>query len=425
MTVVAVFAFLAGMWSMHVLGSEGVFTVAARVVQAIPGVFQLQDASSLPAATDLRPLQTFWEVRERVRRQFVYEVKDDQQLTYGAIRGMLNALDDPYTRFYTPEEYQEFQIETEGHFDGIGAVLESREVGETSEREVFITSILPEGPAAKVDIMPEDVIVTVDDVPTKGMTLQAVVNRIRGKRGTAVKLGLKREGAEGLITVEIVRAEIKVPVVEHRMLDNKIGYVWLRSFNKQADAKMREAIEDLKAQGMRGLLFDLSIDGGGLLDMAIAVTDMFLDGGPIVFVKERGRDPQPIPARRGSIVPADLPIVVLVDRGSASASEIVAAALQDTGRALVVGQNTFGKSKVQTVAELNDRSALVLSTGVYLTPKQRDISLEYEEGKRGVKPDRFFPEPEPGTRMRYEDWHSQQIEQAVQVLEEQIRAGGG
>ena len=413
-------AFLMGMWTMHTIGEEGLFTVAVRVVQAIPGVLQIEDAPLIPAASDLRPLQTFWEVRDRVKKQFVYEVDDDQKLTYGAVRGMLAALDDPYTRFYTPEEYREFQVETEGHFDGIGAVLESREVGETGEREVFITAILPEGPAAHVDIMPEDTIVTVDEIPIKGMTLQAVVNRIRGERGTEVQLGLKRQGAEGLVNVKIVRAEIQVPVCEHKMLPNKIGYLWLRTFNKQADAKVRRALEDLKDQGVRGLLLDLSINGGGLLDMSIAVSSMFVDGGPVVYVKERGREAQALNARRGAVVPGDLPIVILVDRGSASASEIVAACLQDTGRALVVGQNTFGKAKVQTVAELNDKSALVLSTAVYLTPKKRDISVEYEDGKRGVKPDRFFPEPEPGARIKFADWHKQQIDKAVEVLEEQI-----
>jgi len=157
------------------------------------------------------------------------------------------------------------------------------------------------------------------------------------------------------------------------------------------------------------------------------VASMFMDGGPVVYVKERGREPQPLNARPGTLVDETLPMVVLVDRGSASASEIVAACLQDRKRALVVGQNTFGKSKVQTVAELNDGSALVLSTAVYLTPNHRDISLEYEEGKRGVKPDRFFPEPElvDGERIKYKDWHEQQIKLAVEVLEEQIKARQG
>lgn len=425
--LIALLSFIGGMAARHAMGMDGVLTVAARIVQAIPGVLQIEDASLVPAASDLRPLQTFWEVRERVRKQFVYEVEDDKKLTYGAIRGMLGSLDDPYTRFYTPEEYQEFQEETSGHFDGIGAVLESRTVGEEGASEVFISSILPEGPASKADLHPEDVILAVDGIPTKGMSLQAVVNRIRGKRGTEVRLGLRRSGVDKLLEVTLTRAEIKVPVVEHRMLDNQIGYVWLRSFNKQSESALRDALSDLKAQGMRGLVFDLSIDGGGLLDVAVSVASMFMDGGPVVYVKERGREPQPLNARPGTLVDETLPMVVLVDRGSASASEIVAACLQDRKRALVVGQNTFGKSKVQTVAELNDGSALVLSTAVYLTPNHRDISLEYEEGKRGVKPDRFFPEPElvDGERIKYKDWHEQQIKLAVEVLEEQIKARQG
>jgi len=144
----------------------------------------------------------------------------------------------------------------------------------------------------------------------------------------------------------------------------------------------------------------------------------------VVFVQERGAAPQPLNATGAQLIPDDIPMVVLVDRGSASASEIVAGCLQDRGRAAVVGQNTFGKSKVQTVAELNDKSALILSTAVYLTPKKRDISLEYEEGKRGVKPDVFFPEPEAGTKVVYDEWHDQQIKKAVEVLEKRIADAG-
>lgn len=419
---VVIVAFLGGMATMRAIGDEGVLHIVARVVQAIPGVVQIEDASFIPAASDLRPLQTFWEVRERVKKQFVYEIEDDKKLTYGAIGGMLSALDDPYTRFYTPEEYGEFQVETEGHFEGIGAVLGSREVAEDGSQEVFVTSILPEGPASKTDLQPDDVILAVDGAVTKGMSLKAVVNRIRGKRGTEVVLGLRRLGVDKLIEVKITRDEIQVPTVEHKMLDDKIGYVWLRSFNKQAEAKLQEAITDLRNQGMKGLLFDLSINGGGLLDMAVAVSSMFMDGGPVVYVKERGREELPIRAKAGTLVPQDLPVVVLVDRGSASASEIVAGCLQDRGRATIVGQNTFGKSKVQTVCELNDGSALVLSTAVYLTPNKRDISVEYEEGKRGVKPDKFFPEPTlvDGQRIKFTDWHEEQIKLALDVLKEKM-----
>jgi carboxyl-terminal processing protease len=420
---IALVAFALGVGTMYVLGNEGLLTVVAKSVQMLPGVMKVEGNSSIPAATDLQPLQTFWEVRDRVRKSFVYPVEDDAKLTYGAIRGMLASLDDPWTRFYTPEQYKDFQTETDGHFDGIGAVLEPRQEGQ-GETEVVISSLIPEGPAAKADIRPQDVIAEVDGVPTKGLSVDVVVNRIRGPRGSTVKLGLRRAGSEELVQVSLQRAEIIVPNVEHKMLEHKIGWVWLRSFNKPAEAKLREAIEDLKAQGAKGLILDLSIDGGGLLDVAIGVGSMFIEKGPIVYVQERGAEPEPLNAFGNPIVPANIPVVVLVDHSSASASEIVAGALQDTGRALVVGQNTFGKSKVQSVMELNDKSALVLSTAVYLTPKKRDISKDFEPGKRGVKPDRIFPEPDltAEPKIKFEDWHNQEIAKAAAVVKEQMDA---
>jgi len=421
--VIALVAFALGMVTMHVVGNEGVLTLVARCVQILPGVMQVEGGQSIPAATDLRPLQTFWEVRDRVKRAFVYPVEDDAKLTYGAIRGMLSSLEDPWTRFYTPDQYKDFQSETEGHFDGIGAVLEPKEVGE-GETEVVISSLIPEGPASKSDLQPHDVIIGIDGLSVKGMSVDAVVNKIRGPRGTSVKLTVKRPNVDEPIDIELKRAEIIVPVVEHKMLPGDIGWVWLRSFNRQSEAKMREAIEDLKSKGMKAMVFDLSLDGGGLLDVAVTVGSMFIEKGPIVYVQERGSEAIPLNAVGNPIVPKDIPIVVLTDRGSASASEIMAGALQDTGRALVVGQNTFGKSKVQSVMELNDKSALVLSTAVYLTPKKRDISLEYETGKRGVKPDFFFPEPEIGVKIRYEDWHTTQIDKAVEVLKKQMQPQG-
>ncbi len=428
--VVVLVAFAAGMATMHTLGNESVLTVVARIVQLIPGVMKIEEGSGIPAASSLRPLQTFWEVREKIKKDFVYPIKDESELTYGAIRGMLASLNDPWTRFQTPKEYAEFETETEGHFGGIGAVLESRPVGGsdpnaepgTGEYEVIITSVIPEGPASKTDLRPDDVVVEVDGTPVKGLRLDAVVNRIRGDRGTTVKLGVRRAGVKDLIQIPITRQTVEYPVVEHKMLPGNIGYVWLRSFNKQAATKLREALQDLNAKGMKGLVFDLSIDGGGLLDMAVNVGSMFLpQGQPVVYVQERDAQPQPLNTRGGPVIPMSLPMVVLVDRGSASASEIVAGCLQDHGRALVVGQNTFGKSKVQTVVELEDKSALIMSTAVYLTPKKRDISLDYEKGKRGVKPDRFFPEPAPGTKMKFEDWHNGEIAKATAVLQEQMK----
>ncbi|GAG44112.1 unnamed protein product, partial [marine sediment metagenome] len=221
--------------------------------------------------------------------------------------------------------------------------------------------------------------------------------------GTEVKLTLLRGGhgePEGVVGLErqgkfvdltIVRAAVDIPIIETKILDDDIGYVWLRLFHKQAGSKLQAGLEELLDKHIRGLVLDLSINGGGLLEQAISVCNLFLDKQTVVYVQERNGEPQPYQTMPGTVIPEDLPIVILIDGSSASASEIVAAALQDMGRAKVVGQNSFGKSKVQTVMALNDHSALVLSTALYLTPNKRDLSQEYEDGKRGIKPDVVFP----------------------------------
>ncbi len=336
---------------------------------------------------------------------------------------MLAALEDPYSRFLDPEEFREFRTESEGHFDGIGAVLEAR-TDDTGTAQVIVSSVFPGGPASKTNMRPLDRIMKVEDRPTKGLSLNEVVRQIRGKRGTVVTLTLARDGVEGTFEVQIERANIDLPTVEQEMLDDKIGYIWLRTFNQTAASKMSEAVEDLLEQGMKGLLLDLSQDPGGILDVAVSVASIFLDGGPVVYVKGRNTEPQPLNANAGTILPQDIPMVVLVDHGSASASEILAGALQERGRADVVGHHTFGKSKVQTIIELRDGSALFLSTAVYLTPEFIDLGIEGEDGKRGVHPKHVFPDPDPDPEAEFvfDDWHRQQIDRAVQILKAKMGA---
>jgi len=242
---------------------------------------------------------------------------------------------------------------------------------------------------------------------------------IRGPAGQSVKIAVKREGQEKPLEVEIVRAQVDVPVVESKVLDGNIGYLWLRSFNRQAEMDVRKALDYLKSQGMKGLILDLSGDPGGMLDMAVAVASLFVDDTPITWIKDRNGEPEPIEARSGIMLDEDIPMVVLIDRGSASASEIVAGALQDTQRATIVGTPSFGKGKVQTVMVLDDGSALVLTTAVYLTPNKRDIS---REDARGVQPDvRFADMPEGITVKEWdESWHPEQISRAAEVLRKKM-----
>lgn len=421
---VAVFCFVGGLASEPFLTERGAPMLQALIAQVIPGTYQVAPDYEIPTVTDLSPISTFWQVREKIKRQFVYPIEQEEELTYGAIRGMLAALDDPYSRFLDPDEYGDFGQENVGHFDGIGAMLEAKTDPGGGEAKVIITQVMENGPASKVkNVKPGDRIIGVDGKSIRGLTLDEVVRRIRGERGSVVKLTLMREGVEDPFEVDIIRGNVDFPTVEYKMIDeqSKIGYLWLRSFNQQAEERTGAALRDLKSKGMKALLLDLSSDPGGILDAATGVAGFFLDGGPVVHIKGRDSEPIAMNASKGALIGDDIPLVVLVDAGSASASEIVAAALKERGRAEVVGQYTFGKSKVQTIIEMRDGSALFLSTAVYLTPDMNDIGIEDEAGKRGVKPDRLFDPPEADAEYTVEQWHQKQIDRALAVLKEKMQ----
>ena len=417
--VIAIMAFGAGTFAGMEFGRGTFLNTAARVAQITSGTFETRKDVNIPGATNLNALEVIWEVREKIKQQFVYPIKDDKKLTYGAVRGMLASLGDPFTRYLEPDEFKDFRTDNSGHFDGIGAVLEMKTDDKTAHDDVVISSILPEGPAAKTNLRPADIVIKVDDTVVDGMSLTDVVKLIRGMRGTPVKLTVIRKGNDKPLAITIVRASVEVKVVEYKMLDpeKKIGYIWLRQFNQNAVKEMRLAVDDLTKQGMKGLVFDLSMDPGGILDAAIEIGSMFVDHGPIVWTKERGQEPKALNAIPGSAIDKNIKMVTLIDGGSASASEIVGGALQDSGRSLLVGQNSFGKAKVQTICELQDDSAIFLSTAVYLMPKMRDISIKDKDGKKGLKPDVFFPEPDPNkTDLKFKEWHDDQVGMAKAEL---------
>ncbi len=412
-------SFVAGIGIRYSAATEPLLSLVGRVAQIVPGV--VEQGEGITVRTDLQPLATFWQVREKILNDFVHPVDDPAKLTYGAIRGMVAALGDPYSRFMTPEQYEEFKTEASGQFEGIGAYLDERTIGDAGETEVFIPSIIPGGPASEADIRPGDVVLAVDGESVEGKHVSAVAELIRGPEGTQVTLTLRREGRTEPVIVSVSRRQVTLPPPEHKVIDDKIGYVWLHTFNKQAEAQLREAIDELLAENIEGLLLDLSDNGGGLLDQAISVTSLFYDDGPVVYVRERGQPLQPLNALADQeIVPADMPVAVLVTGGSASASEIVTGALQDLDRATVVGQNTFGKAKVQTLIPLDDGSALALSTAVYLTPNKRDLSKTGEDGKRGIKPDIQLPGFDLDGPLTARQWHDSMVDQTVEILEKKL-----
>ncbi|MEF2072085.1 S41 family peptidase [Consotaella aegiceratis] len=331
-----------------------------------------------------RQLAIFGDVFERVRAQYVEE-PDDQKLIETAINGMLTALD-PHSSYMNAEQAADMRTETRGEFGGLGIEV-------TMEDElVKVVSPFEGTPADKAGVLAGDLIAEIDGQQVRGLTLNEAVDKMKGDVGTSVELTILREGAAKPIRVSIMRDEIKVPSVRHSV-ENDVGYIKLLKFNEQTTVGLEEAIDDIKSEvgedKLKGYVLDLRRNPGGLLDEAVSVSDAFLKNGEIVST--RGRNPEETRrynARSGDDIDGK-PLVVLVNGGSASASEIVAGALQDQRRATVVGSRSFGKGSVQTIIPLGPNGALRLTTALYYTPSGRSIQ------GRGIEPDIVVDQPLP------------------------------
>ncbi|MFZ5861600.1 MAG: S41 family peptidase [Nitrospirota bacterium] len=311
---------------------------------------------------ELRP---FTEVLNQVQRNYVEETTT-RDVVYGAIRGLLNVLD-PHSSFMPPDVYKEMQVDTKGEFGGVGI-----QIGLKDERLTVIAPI-EDTPAFRAGVLAGDKIVKIDGTSTKDMTLMDGVNKMRGAKGTKVTLTLERSGTPEPIDVVLTRETIKVTSTRHKMLEDGIGYVRLTQFQEQSGPDLAKALNALREQKAQSFILDLRNNPGGLLTAAVEVSEQFLPKGKaVVSIKGRHGSAEEYPAE-GAHPILDAPLIVLVNEGSASASEIVAGAMQDWGRAVVVGTTTFGKGSVQTVIPLSDGSALRLTTAKYYTPKGRSI----------------------------------------------------
>ena len=343
--------------------------------------------SSVKAGQDsmYQQIEVFTEVLREVEDNYV-EQQDSQKLIQGAIRGMIQSLD-PHSSFMTKEEYQELMVETKGSFYGIGI--------EIGLRDNILTVVSPiEGsPASKVGLQTGDKIIKIDDKPTNDMTLNEAVKLIRGQKGTKVRLTVIRETAEKPIDFTITRDEIPLKSVRTFLLTPEIGYARISNFQSKTSKDLASGVEDLEAgRKLKGLILDLRNNPGGLLSQSIEVSDLFLDTGTIVSIKDRRAVQHTETAKKDS-KERRYPIIVLVNGGSASASEIVAGALQDNKRALILGTKTFGKGSVQSIIKLSDGSALRLTTARYYTPSGKSIQAS------GISPDieiEYTPPPEEG-----------------------------
>ena len=320
-----------------------------------------------------KSLHVLTKILRYVEENYVTPV-DEENLIRGAIRGMLGTLD-PHTVYMSPEIYRELKVDTSGRFDGIGI--------EVTVKDGWLTVVSPikGSPAEEAGIQAGDKIARINGHPTKDLNLSEAVTMMRGKRGSRVILTVVRAGVKNPFDIAVMRKIIKVPSVTARLYDGRIGYAAISSFQQGTGRALEKAMKEMSAGGeLAGLVLDLRKNPGGLLEQAVDVSDLFLTEGVIVSTQSRGQEIDRREAHNEGTEPT-YPVVVLVDGGSASASEIVAGALQDTKRATVIGTTSFGKGSVQTVVDLDDGSGLKITIARYLTPLGRVIQ------DHGIQPD--------------------------------------
>ena len=354
-----------------------------------------------------------------LRRQVLAKTYGSSKESYEAIRGMLASLDDPYTRFMDPREFKEMQIDTSGELTGVGIQLSL----DKETKELVVVSPIEGSPASRAGVMPKDVILSIDGKSTKGMSTEDAVKLIRGQAGTTVNLQLRRDGK--LVEAPLVRARIELHAVDSQVNTSadgtRIGYIRLKQFNANAAKDMADALKKLEGENVQGYVLDLRSNPGGLLMASIAIARQWMDEGVIVSTKTR--DGIQDTKRANGRALTQRPLVVLVNEGSASASEILSGALQDNHRAVVVGEKTFGKGLVQSVRGLSDGSGMTVTIAKYLTPNGRDIH------KHGIDPDvRAKLTAQEAQKLRLEDLGTakdSQYRTAESTLLKQVKASNG
>ncbi len=334
----------------------------------------ITSVSAIPPE-EYESLETFTNILTIVKKNYVDEVHTKDLIT-GAINGMLGSLD-PHSAYLTPDLYKELQTDTQGKFGGLGI--------EITIQGGFLTVVSPieDTPAFKAGIKSGDQIIKIEDEFTKDMNLMQAVKKMRGPKGSKINISVKREGVPDLLNFTLVRDTIRIQSVRSRTLEEGYGYIRVAQFQERSDQDVQKALDKMKSEkgGIKGLVLDLRNDPGGLLTQAVKVSDLFLDSGLIVYTDGRleSQKQKYFAHKEGSWT--GFPMVVLVNGGSASASEIVAGALQDHKRAIVLGTKSFGKASVQTILPLDDNSALRLTTARYYTPNGRSIQAT------GIVPD--------------------------------------
>ena len=371
--------------------------VGAAIILDMGVLAERDEPKEALAPLPLNELRSFTEVFSRIKSDYVEPV-EDKKLLEDAVQGMLAGLD-PHSAYLDADSFKDMRVETEGHFGGLGIEV-------TMENGfVKVVSPIEDTPAARAGVKPGDLIIRLDDKAVKGLTLTEAVRFMRGKPGSDITLTIVREGATKPLKITLTRAVIKIQSVKSRMLESGFGYVRVTQFQAGTDKGLAEALKKLETENkgtLRGMILDLRNNPGGVLNSAVGVSDAFLDKGLIVYTEGRVADSK----MKLSATPGDLlsgaPMVVLINGGSASASEIVAGALQDHKRAVIMGTKSFGKGSVQTIIPVSNGAALKITTARYYTPSGRSIQAS------GIVPDIVTEEAritksEAGDRLREAD----------------------
>ncbi len=317
----------------------------------------------------------FWQAWDLVHRDFFKQPVDDEKLLQGAIRGMMSSLGDPHTSYMDPNEYRQMSDPLEGEYEGIGAIVDIK--GDF----VTMISFFPGSPAELAGLKPGDMVIAIDGKDMTGVDGNLVLKQIRGPAGTEVTLTIKRKDEDEPIIVKVKRQKIQMNSVESKMLEGDIAYIQLLTFGEKTTDELKKAIRTLKEKNPRGLILDLRNNGGGFLNTAIEVASQFTTSDVVLYEQYGSGEKKTFNTIPGGIA-KDIPMVVLINGGSASASEIVAGALQDSGRAKLVGEKSYGKGSVQNwIPLINEQGAVRITVASWVTPKERQINEE------GLKPD--------------------------------------
>lgn len=352
------------------------------IIALIGGWFMADGTGSEIQLKDILPFETqyVWMMKQARTILETYHVngdkdkKSDEELFYGAMKGMVAAWGDPYSRFVDPNELKQEEIDIEGEYGGLGLYIGSR------DGKILVVSPIEGTPADKAGLQPMDEIVKVDDDVVLGWNINDVVEKLRGKPGTNVTVWVRREGHDELLRFDMTRELIKIDSVNQKRLTNDVAYIRITHFTQKTAEEMQRALNTALETKAKGLVLDLRNNPGGLLDASVAVADCFLDGGEVVSIKGRVEKANEVYEAKPGVLFAG-PVSVLINEGSASASEIVAGALKDRNRAVLVGEKSFGKGSVQTLFKLPDGSGLFVTIAKYYTPSGVTI-----DGV-GIKPD--------------------------------------